>query len=207
MPVLEETLRGCENTEVLFGNVLKKDLKVLAEENFQGLRPVVCANLPYNVTSPVIAQILESRAFDTVTVMVQKEVGQRICAQKGNHDYSAFSILCQWYAEPEILFEVSPDCFVPRPKVTSCVIQMKMRTEVPCRVQDEKLMFRCVRAAFNQRRKTLVNALSSGFGEISKDDLKKVIAESGLPETIRGEALGIDDFAQIADRIGALKQV
>ena len=119
MPVLAETLQGCENTEVLFGNILKKDVAQLVEENFQGLRPVVCANLPYNVTSPVLAQLLESRAFRQITVMVQKEVAQRICAGAGNKEYSAFSILCQWYAEPELLFDVSPDCFTPRPKVTS----------------------------------------------------------------------------------------
>lgn len=201
MPVLAETLQGCENTEVLFGNILKKDVAQLVEENFQGLRPVVCANLPYNVTSPVLAQLLESRAFRQITVMVQKEVAQRICAGAGNKEYSAFSILCQWYAEPELLFDVSPDCFTPRPKVTSSVLQLTTRPSPPEQVLDEKLFFRIVRAAFNQRRKTLPNALASGVGEFTKQELQNIIVETGFSENIRGEALSIHDFAQIANAL------
>lgn len=201
MPVLAETLQGCENTEVLFGNILKKDVKELVEENFQGYRPVVCANLPYNVTSPVLAQLLESRAFSDIVVMVQKEVAQRICADAGNKEYSAFTILCQWYAETEMLFDVSPDCFTPRPKVTSTVIRLTPRPETPEEVDDERLFFRLVRAAFNQRRKTLPNALASGLGEYSKEELQKCIIQAGFPENIRGEALSIHDFAQIANAL------
>lgn len=201
MPVLSETLQGCENTEVLFGNILKKDVKELVEENFHGYRPVVCANLPYNVTSPVLAQLLESRAFSDIVVMVQKEVAQRICSDAGKKEYSAFTILCQWYAETEMLFDVSPDCFTPRPKVTSTVIRLTPRAEVPEKVEDEKLFFRIVRAAFNQRRKTLPNALASGLGEYSKEELQKCIIQAGFSENIRGEALNIHDFAQIANAL------
>lgn len=203
MPVLAETLQGCENTEVMFGNILKKDVGKLVAENFTGMRPVVCANLPYNITSPVLAQLLESRAFEQITVMVQKEVAQRITAEAGCKEYSAFTVLCQWYAVPELLFDVSPDCFTPRPKVTSSVLQMTMRAEPPVEVMDEKLFFRIVRAAFNQRRKTLPNALASGLGEYTKQNLQKVIVEAGFSENIRGEALSIHDFAQIANSLSS----
>lgn len=199
MPVLAETLQGCENTEILFGNILKKNVQELVEDNFQGFRPVVCANLPYNVTSPVLAQLLESRAFSDIVVMVQKEVAQRICSDAGKKDYSAFTILCQWYAEAEMLFDVSPDCFTPRPKVTSTVIRLTPRSEPLAEVEDEKLFFRLVRAAFNQRRKTLPNALAAGMGEYSKEELQKCIIQAGFSENIRGEALNIHDFAQIAN--------
>ena len=145
--------------------------------------------------------LLESRAFRQITVMVQKEVAQRICAGAGNKEYSAFSILCQWYAEPELLFDVSPDCFTPRPKVTSSVLQLTTRPSPPEQVLDEKLFFRIVRAAFNQRRKTLPNALASGVGEFTKQELQKIIIEAGFPENIRGEALSIHDFAQITNAL------
>ena len=124
MPVLAETLQGCENTEVLFGNILKKDVAHLVEENFQGLRPVVCANLPYNVTTPLLTAFLEAECFESVTVMVQKEVAERMCAGPGSKDYGAFTLLVQWYTEPEFLFPVPPHCFVPQPKVTSAVVRL-----------------------------------------------------------------------------------
>ncbi len=150
---------------------------------------------------PWCAPLLESRAFRQITVMVQKEVAQRICAGAGNKEYSAFSILCQWYAEPELLFDVSPDCFTPRPKVTSSVLQLTTRPAPPEQVLDEKLFFRIVRAAFNQRRKTLPNALASGVGEFTKQELQNIIVEAGFSENIRGEALSIHDFAQIANAL------
>jgi len=204
MPVLAETLSGCENTEVLFGDILKMDAAKLAEENFAGLRPVVCANLPYNITSPVLSQLLKCRRYDSVTVMVQREVARRICAEAGSPDYSAFSVFCRWYAEPEILFDVPPECFVPRPKVTSSVIRMQCRKAPPAAVSDEELFFRTVRAAFGQRRKTLVNALSSGFGEYSRQELQNVVSNCGFSTEIRGEKLDINQFAQISDGIRAL---
>lgn len=205
MPVLAETLTGCENTEVLFGDILRKNIAELVEENFRGLRPVVCANLPYNVTSPVLTALLESRVFDTVTVMIQREVAKRICAEPGGKDYSAFSIFCNWYCQTELLFDVPPDCFIPQPKVYSTVIRMKRRECPPARVNNERFFFSIVRAAFNQRRKTLVNALYAGLSGYDKADIQKVVNSCGFNENIRGEVLGIDEFAQIADCLEGLK--
>ena len=198
-PVLAETLADCENAEVMFGDVLKQNLKALAEEAFPGLRPVVCANLPYNVTSPLLTAFLEAGVFDTVTVMIQREVARRLCASPGTADYGAFTVFTQWHAQPEILFDVSPGCFLPAPKVTSSVVQLKVRKAPPAAVQDETLFFAIVRAAFNQRRKTLVNALSAGLNGYSKEQITQAIQRCGLDEKIRGEALGIAEFARLSD--------
>lgn len=192
-PVLGVTMHPYENVEVVFGDVMRRDLKKEVEERLSGLRPVLCANLPYNITSPVLTQIYEARCFDTVTVMVQKEVALRMCAGAGDRDYSAFSILTQWYAEPELLFDVGPGCFVPQPKVTSAVVHMKMRKAPPVDC-DEKLFFSLVRAAFNMRRKTLVNALS---GVCGKEEAARAIEACGFSATIRGEALGMEEFAAL----------
>ena len=202
MPVLAETLAGCENTEILFADVLKTDLEKIVQEDFASYRPVVCANLPYNVTSPVLTKLVTSRLFETVTVMIQREVARRICAGPGEKDYSAFGILLQWYTKPEILFDVPPSCFLPQPKVTSSVIRLCRRAEPPAQVRDEKLFFDLVRAAFNQRRKTLVNALSSAFPRIEKGMLEEAVVSCGFDSRIRGEALSIADFARLSDQIG-----
>lgn len=193
-PVLGVTMHPYENVEVVFGDVMRRDLQKEVEERLSGLRPVLCANLPYNITSPVLTRIYEARCFDTVTVMVQKEVALRMCAGAGDRDYSAFSILTQWYAEPELLFDVGPGCFVPQPKVTSAVVHMKMRQKPPADC-DEKLFFSLVRAAFNMRRKTLVNALA---GVCGKEEAARAIEACGFSATVRGEALGIEDFAALA---------
>lgn len=206
MPVLAETLAGCENVEVLFGDVLKQDIPALMDESFPGLRRAACANLPYSVTSPVLTELINARCFESITVMVQREVARRICAAPDTEDYGAFSVFCQWKCETEILFDVGPECFIPRPKVTSSVIRLIPREKPPVQTDDEELFFRVVRSAFNQRRKTLVNALSSGFAEIPKTELEKSVISCGFPPNIRGEVLGINDFAQIADYIGALNQ-
>ncbi len=200
-PVLSETLAGCENTEVLFGDVLKQNLPQLVEETFPGLRPAVCANLPYNVTSPLLTAFLEAGCFDTVTVMVQREVAHRLCAKPGTADYGAFTIFTQWHAEPEILFDVSPGCFLPAPKVTSSVVHLKARKVPPVAVKSEKRFFQVVRAAFNQRRKTLVNALSAGLSDVTKEQAAEAIAACGFDERIRGEALSIEQFAAISDQL------
>ena len=200
-PVLSETLAGCENTEVLFGDVLKQNLPQLVEETFPGLRPAVCANLPYNVTSPLLTAFLEAGCFDTVTVMVQREVAHRLCAKPGTADYGAFTIFTQWHAEPEILFDVSPGCFLPAPKVTSSVVHLKVRKVPPVAVKSEKRFFQVVRAAFNQRRKTLVNALSAGLSDVTKEQAAEAIAACGFDERIRGEALSIEQFAAISDQL------
>ena len=200
-PVLAETLAGRENVEILFGDVLKQDLPGLAEEKLPGLRPVVCANLPYNVTTPLITAFLEAGCFETVTVMIQREVARRICAGPGEPDYSAFGLFVQWHCETELLFDVPPSCFVPQPKVTSSVIRLTRRSEKPFPVKDEQLLFRCIRAAFNQRRKTLVNALTAGIGGLSKEQAALALRETGLDERIRGEAVSLEEYARLSDRI------
>jgi 16S rRNA (adenine1518-N6/adenine1519-N6)-dimethyltransferase len=202
-PVLAETMAGQNNLEIIFGDALKADLAALVTERFDGLRPVACANLPYYITSPVIAALLEAKCFSCVTVMVQKEVAERICARPATADYSAFSILCQYYAEPEILFDVPADCFMPRPKVTSSVIRLNCRTEPPCDVADEAFFFRTVRAGFALRRKTLVNSLATGFGSLPKAELTEAVTECGLSPTVRGETLDLAAYAQLAAALQA----
>ena len=203
-PVLAETLSDCENAEVLFGDVLKQDLPALVREKFEGLRPVVCANLPYNVTSPLLTAFLEAGCFETVTVMIQREVAKRLCARPGTADYGAFTVFTQWHAEPEILFDVSPGCFLPAPKVTSSVVKLTVRKAPPVEVMSEKRFFSVVRAAFNQRRKTLLNALSAGLNGFTKEQLAQAISDCGLDEKVRGEALGIAAFARLSDRLDAM---
>ena len=204
-PVLADTLAEYDNVEIVFGDVMKTDLKALVMEKFQGLRPVVCANLPYNITSPVITAFLESGCFETVTVMVQREVARRMAAKPGTADYSAFTVLVQWYTETELLFDVPPHCFMPAPKVVSSVIRLQRRKSPPAKVTDEGLFFRVVRSAFSQRRKTLVNALASGFGELTKEQITKAVTDCGFDERIRGEALSIPEFAAVADAIARAK--
>lgn len=201
-PILAETMAGADNFTLIFGDILKTDIPALVAEHFGGLRPMACANLPYYITSPVLSALLEARCFESVTVMVQKEVAQRICAQPGGKDYSAFSLFCQYYAIPEILFDVPPACFIPQPKVTSAVITLRCRTEPPCPIADEKLFFRVVKASFAQRRKTLTNGLYSAFGSLSKEDVIGCIRAAGFSETVRGETLDIPGFARVAEEIG-----
>jgi 16S rRNA (adenine1518-N6/adenine1519-N6)-dimethyltransferase len=204
-PILAETMGDQENFTLIFGDILKTDIPALVREQFSGLRPMACANLPYYITSPVLSALLEARCFEAITVMIQKEVAQRICAQPGTKDYSAFSLFCQYYSEPEILFDVPPSCFIPQPKVTSSVITLRCRTAPPCPVSDEKLFFRVVKASFAQRRKTLVNGLSSGFSELTKEQIISAIQAAGYPETVRGETLDIPGFARVAEELGKLR--
>lgn len=201
-PVLQETLAGCENVEILYGDVLKQDIAALAEEKFPGMKKAICANLPYNVTSPLLTAFIEAGCFETITVMIQREVARRICAAPGTGDYGAFGIFVQWHMEAELLFDVPPSCFIPQPKVTSSVIRLKRRPAHPAKVCDEQLMFRIIRAAFNQRRKTLVNAVSSQLGSITKEQAAQAIANCGFDTRIRGEVLDIGGFAKISDEIG-----
>ena len=200
-PVLAETLTGCENVEVVFGDILKQDIPALLDETMPGLRHVVCANLPYNVTTPVLTALLESGRFETVTVMIQREVARRICALPNTPDYGAFGVFVQWHAGTELLFDVPPSCFVPQPKVTSSVIRLTRRAAPPFPVRDEELLFRIVRAAFNQRRKTLVNALASQIPGVTKEDVEKTLAALGYDTRIRGEVLDLGGFAKISDKI------
>ena len=200
-PILAKTVGHFDNLEIRFDDVMQLDLAETVRAAFPGLRPMACANLPYYITSPILTKLLESRAFDSVTVMIQKEVAQRICAAPGTGDGSAFSVFCHWYAEPRILFDVPPSCFLPQPKVTSTVITLKTRQTPPCPVADEALFFRVVRAAFGQRRKTLSNALSAGFPAMGKEGVNQVLAGCGLPTTIRGEALTMEQFSAIANEM------
>ena len=202
-PVLAETMADFDNLELRFTDALKADLPALVQEKFAGLRPLACANLPYYITSPVLTKLLESRCFDAITVMVQKEVAQRICARAGAPDYSAFSILCQYHAEPELLFDVPASCFVPQPKVTSAVVRLVRRAAPPAAIDSEALFFRTVRASFAMRRKTLLNGLAAGFPQLSKARLTELLAETGLAPNVRGETLDIPAFAALSNRIGA----
>ena len=166
---------------------------------------MACANLPYYITSPVLTALLEAKCFETVSVMVQKEVAQRICAAAGTPEYGAFSVFCQYYAQPEIVFDVLPSCFIPQPKVTSAVLKLNVRKEPPCEITDEALFFRVVRASFAQRRKTLANALSAGFPELTKAHITELLTQCGLSPTVRGEMLDIPAFAELANRIAQEK--
>lgn len=197
-PILAETLADRPNVSVVYGDVLKTDLAALAAERFQGLRPLVCANLPYNITTPVITAFLEAGCFQTITVMIQREVARRICAAPGTGDYGAFSVFCQYHAQTELLFDVPPDCFLPAPKVTSSVLRLTPK-EPPAEVDDPEHFFRVVKAAFAQRRKTLLNGLSAAFGsQYSKEALAEMLVDCGLPAGIRGERLGIPEFARLS---------
>lgn len=200
-PVLAETLAESPNAEVIFGDVLKLELPALCAEKLPGLRPVVCANLPYNITSPLLSAFLDAGCFEELTVMVQREVALRICADPGTSDYGAFTIYVQWHAQPEILFDVSPGCFLPQPKVTSSVLHLTVRKAPPCDVADEKLFFRIVRASFNQRRKTLQNGLAAGLPGFTKDQIGTAIAACGFDERVRGEDLSIEQFAQLTNKL------
>ena len=188
--------------EVLSGDILKLDIGALVEEKFPGLTPMACANLPYNITTPVLTALIDSGRFSRITVMIQREVARRICAAPGTPDYGAFSVYCQFYTLPELLFDVGPECFVPAPKVTSSVLRMTPRETLPQGVTDARRFFRVVKAAFGQRRKTLLNALSAGLGGVDKDAIRTAIAACGLPEDIRGERLGIPEFAALTTALG-----
>ena len=205
-PILRQTVGEFSNLEILWGDVLKQDIPALVAEKFQGLRPMACANLPYYITSPILTALLEAECFDRVTVMVQKEVAVRIAAKPGTADYSAFSVFCQYYAQPELLFDVPAHCFLPQPKVTSAVISLKVRKEKPWQVDNQAVFFRCVRASFAMRRKKLQNGLAAGFPELGKAGVAAAIENCGFSENVRGETLGIPEFAKLANEIAKMLQ-
>ena len=200
-PLLQKTVGEFSNLEILWSDILKQDVKALVAEKFDGLRPMACANLPYYITTPILSTLLEAECFERVTVMVQKEVAQRIAAKPGTADYGAFTVFCQFYAQPELLFDVPPHCFMPQPKVTSAVVSLKVRKELPWDIKDKALFFRVVKASFAMRRKTLQNGLASGFPELGKAGAAQVLEAVGLPATVRGETLDIAGFASIANEI------
>ena len=203
IPILQDTLSAYDNVTVINEDVLKVDIKKLAEEK-NGGRPVkVVANLPYYITTPIIMGLFESHVpIDSITIMVQKEVADRMQVGPGTKDYGALSLAVQYYAKPEIIANVPPNCFIPRPNVGSAVIRLTRYPEPPVQVADEKRMFAVIRAAFNQRRKTLVNALSNaGIYNITKEKTLQALEEMGLSATIRGEALTLAQFAELSDRL------
>lgn len=200
-PVLAETMAGADNFTLVTGDVLKLDLPQLVGQHFGGLTPLVCANLPYNITSPVLTTLAEARCFEAVTVMIQREVALRVTARPGTKDYGVLSVYMQYYTQPEILFDVPPECFFPMPKVTSTVIRCRRRP-APAVTSEcgEAFFFRTVKAAFALRRKTLCNSLASVF-PLGKDALAGIIAGCGLPAAVRGEELNLEDFARLADTL------
>ena len=201
LPILEETLADRDNVEIVSGDILKLDIRQTTLEMPWLSGFAACANLPYNITTPAITALIEAQCFFAITVMIQKEVAQRICAQPGSKDYGAFSVYCQYYTAPELLFEVPPDCFIPAPKVTSAVVRMVPRP-APAEVDDPDHFFRVVRAAFALRRKTLLNSLSANLGgQYTKETLSQAIAACGLPADVRGERLSIPQFAQLSRRL------
>jgi len=200
-PILDKTVGQFNNLEIIWDDVLKQDIPALIREKFSGLRPIACANLPYYITSPILSALLEADCFEAVTVMVQKEVAQRIAAKPGSADYSAFTVFCQYYAEPELLFDVPAHCFLPQPKVTSAVITLRVRKDRPWQIDDQQVFFRTVKASFAMRRKKLSNGLASGFPQLGKAGAAEVIAACGFDENVRGETLSIPEFARIANEI------
>ncbi len=199
-PVLEKSLSGRENIEVIFGDAMKLDLEAIIKERFADCKRVsVCANLPYYITSPIIMHLLESKLpIDNITVMVQKEAAERLCAKVGSRESGAVTVAVAYYAEPKILFGVGRDSFMPPPNVDSAVITLKIRKEAPIELKNESKFFFFVKACFAQRRKTLVNTVSATMG-ISKEDIRQALAAAGLPETVRSEQLTLEQLAQISN--------
>lgn len=205
LPVLEETLADYPNVEIVPGDIMKTDIARLCQEKMPGLPVVACANLPYNITTPAITAMLQAECFQAVTVMIQREVALRICARPGTADYGAFTVLCKYYADSELLYDVPPSCFYPAPKVTSSVIRMTVRGKPPVEVGDANLFFRVVRAAFGQRRKTLLNALHTMLGKgVEKDAIRQAIVDCGMTEDIRGERLSFEDFARLSFKVNEI---
>ena len=201
IPILEDTLQDYENVSVINDDILKVDIAALAEEKNQG-RPIkVVANLPYYITTPIIMGLFEKNVpLESITVMVQKEVADRMQVGPGTKDYGALSLAVQYYAEPYIVANVPPNCFMPRPSVGSAVIRLTRHQEMPVQVKDEKLMFRLIRASFNQRRKTLANGLkNSPELQFSKEEIETAIEKLGKGASVRGEALTLEEFAKLAN--------
>ena len=208
IPILKETLADYDNVTVINEDILRVDIKALAEE-YNGGKPIkVVANLPYYITTPIIMGLFESGVpIDNITVMVQKEVADRMKEGPGSKDYGALSLAVQYYAEPEIVANVPPNCFIPRPNVGSAVIRLTRHKEMPVEVKNPALMFKIIRASFNQRRKTLQNGLGNAPElPYTKEQIAAAIAEMGLTPTIRGEALSLAQFAQLSDILGAMKK-
>ena len=204
-PVLRETMRGADNFTLIEGDAMRLDFAQVVQEHFAGLRPILCANLPYNITTPVLTKCVESRCFDSLTVLIQKEVAQRICAEAGTAEYGAFTVLMQYYTAPQMLFTVPASCFLPAPKVTSAVIHCSVRKTPPVEVVSESALWRTVKAGFALRRKTLVNSLQTGY-QLPKERLAEIVTDCGLSPTVRGERLTLEDFARLTNALFAAEQ-
>lgn len=196
LPVLDETLAECQNTNIINNNILKTNINELVDRFFNGLTPVVCANLPYNITTPILSALIDSGRFERITVMVQREVARRICSGPSQGDYGAFTVYVNYFYKPEIMFDVPPDCFVPRPKVYSSVIRLDKKDD-DHGTKNQELFFKIVRACFAQRRKTMVNGLAPLFGD--KQYITQILEQCGLDKNVRGETLGIPQFAAVAN--------
>lgn len=200
LPVLKETLSEYDNITVINSDIMKCNLDELIETEFNGTKPKVCANLPYYITTPILSFLIESKKFSSITTMIQKEVAERICALPGTSEYGAFSVYAQYYTEPELLFTVSANCFIPQPKVQSAVVIFRMREKPAVTPKSESLFFRVVKASFAQRRKQLANSLHSAFkAEFSKEAILSTITSAGHKPTVRGEELSIEDFCKLSD--------
>lgn len=205
-PVLKKTLSFADNTEIVFGDAMKLDLRDLIEQRAEGRKVAVCANLPYYITSPLIMLLLESKLpITSITVMVQKEAAERICAEVGTRESGAVTVAVRYFSEPEILFEVPREAFMPSPNVDSAVIKLKIRTAPPISVADERAFFAFVKAAFGQRRKTVVNSLSS-LGGYARDDIRTALSSNGIREDIRAEALGMEELASVFNELYRLRE-
>ena len=208
IPILEDTLDGYDNVTIINNDILKVDIAKMAEEE-NGGRPIkVVANLPYYITTPIIMGLFEKHVpLKSITVMVQKEVADRMQTGPGSKDYGALSLAVQYYAEPYIVANVPPNCFMPRPKVGSAVIRLERYEEPPVKVRDEKMMFRIIRASFNQRRKTLANGLkNSAELDFTKEEIESAIGALGKGASVRGEALTLEEFAKLSDELSEMRE-
>ncbi len=203
LPILAETLDPYPNVEIVSGDVMKLDIASLAAEKFDGLTPIVCANLPYNITTPVLTKLVETTCFESITVLIQKEDAQRLSAPQGSGDCGSFTLFLQYHMETELLFDVPREKFIPSPKVTSAVLRCVRRSAPAVQVEDEEFFFKVMRGAFLLRRKTLSNSLSAALPHLSKELIQRCIDDCGLPPSVRGEKLTLQDFANLSAALAA----
>lgn len=201
LPILRETMADYPNVEIVPGDAMKLDLNALIEEKFQGLRPIVCANLPYNITTPILEKFIQTPALETVTVLIQKEVAQRLAAAQGDSEGGSFSLFLQYYMETEYLFDVPREKFLPSPKVTSAVLRCVRREKPAVDVANEDFFFKVIRGAFLLRRKTLSNSLSAALPGYDKETIQSAIVACGLRPDVRGERLTLQNFADLAENL------
>ena len=205
IPILEETLAEHKNVKVINADVMKIDLAEVIKENFEGMKVAVCANLPYYITSPIIMMLLESRLpLTSITVMVQKEAGTRLCAEMGTRDVGAVTAAVRYYSEPKLLFNVSRGSFMPSPNVDSCVIKLDIHNDGRYKAQDEEFFFKTVRGAFSQRRKNLLNSLSSSMG-MEKPLIAQAVENAGIPANARPEQLSMEEFLRLAEELNLIR--